>query len=180
MKSNINGWPTESSFHRSQPPLNLGYMLRDINVYLKQVLSVTRPNSIKPVSFEIVFLGTPDELSYDIHISKSPRESAFQRSRPCLERSCLVGVIIASLHRMQSWCQTRLCQNNQLQNKIPGNIESITKRFTYQQKDTRLILPTRPTSPKSELCNKRYQYFHVTYDICQIADTNCENNWIRR
>jgi len=93
--------------------------LKDINVYLRQVQSVRRPNSIKPVSYGIVFLETPDELRYDIPIYKSPWESDFQRSQPCLDPSFLLGAIIASLHRMQSWCQTLLCQNNQLQNIIP-------------------------------------------------------------
>jgi len=45
----------------------------DINVYLKRVQPVMRPNSIKPVSFGIVFLENPDELGNDI-----PRRSVDQ------------------------------------------------------------------------------------------------------
>ncbi|KAL9307478.1 hypothetical protein AtEden1_Chr1g0029771 [Arabidopsis thaliana] len=52
-------------------------MLRDINVYLKQAQPVIGPNSIKPVSFGIVFLENPDELGNDIPIYRSPQESAF-------------------------------------------------------------------------------------------------------
>ncbi|CAA0395933.1 unnamed protein product [Arabidopsis thaliana] len=56
-------------------------MLRDINVYLKQVQPVMRPNSIKPVSFGIIaprvsFLKKPTSPRSELSIRRDHHFSA--------------------------------------------------------------------------------------------------------
>ncbi|VYS60963.1 unnamed protein product [Arabidopsis thaliana] len=92
-------------------------MLRDINVYLKQVQPVIGPSSIKPVSFGIVFLENPDELGNDIPIYRSPRVSFLKK--PTSPRSELPSTSPRS--------EIRLYPTSRTQAQFPSDLERLRR-----------------------------------------------------